>query len=296
MAEPSDVRPENPAGVPAPAPSPELPPDLEGILQNMQDIGTLVDQQYGPLKFTVDVGEGSFHVGLAPQFGKLEFRSLKMMDMALQVAIIATLRTLARYDLRAISWDEALSTMLQNPALEPAKHGVFRRKVLVRPPKRRLRSHSPLHPQVLAEIETWFADLVQDEGVLMDTKINTEVLSRILVETDVTIDSLKALLRKSERKSRVFFDIGVLRFPNKKEPYIKLYRIQLTAWIERKQYLGLVWKEDGALDGTYSAYDFYPCKDVLDVVQPQVQEQAAAEVEQLFETPYHHVKASKTPL
>lgn len=70
--------------------------------------------------------ESFLHVGLAPSFGKLNAESVKQMDEKLKICIASTMRTLEgikKKDDTSLEWDTVISTLMQNPILEPANEG-----------------------------------------------------------------------------------------------------------------------------------------------------------------------------
>jgi len=77
------------------------------------------------------------------------------------------------------------------------------------------------------EVESWFTNLISDDDVLRSTKIEINILAKIVEQTGATVDSFEAFFGKGEHHRKTMLDIGVLRFPNIDRPFFKLYRIKL---------------------------------------------------------------------
>ncbi|GJE88712.1 hypothetical protein PsYK624_047950 [Phanerochaete sordida] len=257
-------------------PPPYSPQDLEQDLAQLVDIGTRVEQEYAR-PYEVSSGRPPyFHVGLAPSLGLLTAPNLRMMDLTLLVAMKATLNTLANKNIETMTWEEAVALLRQNPALEDAGGSVFRQRTLLRRSKIRLHTQPDL--EVGSKVQLWFDDLIQDPDVLRDTRITAKVLAGIMTRTDIVIDSLRSLLRKTERKSKTLLDIGIIRFPSASNPIFRVYRIQLRVWVKHKISIGFVHSGSSGIEGVYNSCDFRPCRAILDFVDPQIRAQAVREV------------------
>lgn len=69
---------------------------------------------------------------------------------------------------------------------------------------------------------------IEDEDVLESTKIDINVLGRIVAQTGATVDSFEAFFAKSEHHEQTIIDIGVLRFPDIDHPFFKVYRNKIS--------------------------------------------------------------------
>jgi hypothetical protein len=54
------------------------------------------------------------------------------------------------------------------------------------------------------------------------TKIDIDVLAKIVAQTGATVDSFETLLYKKEKHEKTMVDIGILRFPDIDHPYFKV--------------------------------------------------------------------------
>ena len=78
-------------------------------------------------------------------------------------------------------------------------------------------------------------------------------------------------------------NIGVLRFPDVDNPYLKLYRIKLTAWSDCDRTL-FMQDDNNGITGTGECCikKFRPCKSEIRRMTKSVKEKAVMEAEALF--------------
>lgn len=70
--------------------------------------------------------------------------------------------------------------------------------------------------------------LISDNDVLEDTKIDIEVLAKIVAQTGATVNSFRSFVFKKESHEKNMIDIGVLRFPDPEHPYFQVTMISAT--------------------------------------------------------------------
>lgn len=229
------------------------------------------------------------HVGLAPAYGKLTSEAMKTMDKNLKVMISGTLRLLEkkRKELnRPLSWDDLLSTLMQNPLIDfddsEAGSKVDRTDKLIKPAVTNFFKISGApDPIVVREVETWFTNFIGDQDILDSTVIDIKIMARIVAQTGATIDSVAALIHKIEHHEKTLVDIGVLRFPDPDHPYFKIYRIRLTAWSVSSRYIA--WQEDSnGITGELNVRHFRPRKSIIDEMKKEVKDKAVEEAENIF--------------
>lgn len=63
---------------------------------------------------------------------------------------------------------------------------------------------------------------MSDPDVLNSTKIDINVLAKIVAQTGATVDSFESFFAKEEHHEQTLVDIGVLRFPDIDHPYFKV--------------------------------------------------------------------------
>lgn len=57
---------------------------------------------------------------------------------------------------------------------------------------------------------------------MQSTKIDVDVLAKIVAQTGATVDSFEAFFAKHEYHEKTLVDIGVLRFPDIDNPFFKV--------------------------------------------------------------------------
>ena len=68
----------------------------------------------------------------------------------------------------------------------------------------------------------WFTHLVQDQDVLLSTKIDINVMAGIVAKTGAAIEAINEIVYNKENQAKTIVDIGVLRFPDTSHPYFKV--------------------------------------------------------------------------
>jgi hypothetical protein len=249
----------------------------------LKGIGQLVKNfDFSKIDVTDKKKEDYLHVGLAPSFGKLDSESVKMVDDKLKVIIAGTMRALeARRKQGELSWDDVMSTLMQNPLLEPSDGKVDRADKLIKSGTNVFKFDGSPDAAIVKEVESWFVKLVQDKDVLDDTKIDIKVLAQIVAQTGATVDSFETFFYKSEHHEKTIIDIGVLRFPDIEKPYFKVYRIKLTAWSTSSRVL-MVQEDQNGITGEYNARNFRPRESVINGLKEETKKQAIEEANNLF--------------
>ncbi|KAI0740170.1 hypothetical protein C8Q76DRAFT_790639 [Earliella scabrosa] len=225
------------------------------------------------------------HVDLAPSFGTLNQQSVKEMDEELKVMIAGTVRLLESHRERnrnPMDWETINSLFMQNPLLEPVDAPVLRSEKLIKADKSFFKFNETPSRSVVEEVHSWFITFVGDEDVLRSTHINIDVMGKIVAQTGAAIDSFATLLYNKQLQEKTLIDIGILRFPDIKNPFFKVYRIQLTAWSESKRVATAVRLSNG-ITGVFNSRKFRPRKEVIKEMGPGVLQKAIDEAEALFD-------------
>ena len=64
--------------------------------------------------------------------------------------------------------------------------------------------------------------LIQDEDVLNSTKIDLDMMARIVAKSGAAVESLQTLLIARSFCEKTVIDIGFLRFPDLKNPFVRV--------------------------------------------------------------------------
>ncbi|KAJ2934433.1 hypothetical protein H1R20_g2687, partial [Candolleomyces eurysporus] len=192
--------------------------------------------------------EVSINVGLAPCYGTLR-NDHKHMDDALAVMIAESVSLLneARADGRKLDLDVVQSVFGQSASMVHCKEDSVEnyRDFLECNTKlfnNKGRNSAPIEA-VCDEIEGWFNELIQDKNVLDFTRLKgLSGVKDIVARHGVS-------QKKRGSWIKVFLDIGVLRFPDMENPFVRVYRIRLTAWATCKKNLGFIEKNRNGISG-----------------------------------------------
>lgn len=221
------------------------------------------------------------HCNLAASYGTLTSASIKELDENLKVMIAGTLRKMGK--LPDYNWDTVVSCMMQNPLLERIEDSLIHRAdKLIKKGSNFFKFSGEPDQTIVREVRTWFVNLIADDDVLKDTKIDIDFLADIVAQTGATVDSFLTLFGKHERHERDLVDIGILRYPEKTMPYFKLYRIKVTAWSDCTRIL-FAQDDSNGITGEYHCQKFKPCDEVIAKMKPAIIEKAVDEAESIFD-------------
>ena len=220
------------------------------------------------------------HCALAASYGTLTSESIKELDKELKVMIAGTLRKMEK--LPDYKWETVVSCMMQNPLLERMEDSLIHRAdKLIKKGSNFFKFSREPDKTVVREVHTWFVQLIQDDDVLKDTKIDVDFLAKIVAQTGATVDSFLTFFGKHERHERDIVDIGILRYPEKTMPYFKLYRIKVTAWSDCTRVF-FTQDDSNGITGEYHCQKFKPCAEVIAKMKPAIIEKAVTEADNIF--------------
>lgn len=158
------------------------------------------------------------------------------MDDELKIMMVAAMKYLDKVQER--SWEAVLATMLQNALLEPEGHIVARAEKLTKEGTNGFKSDGTAQADIVREVritclvvfhlltwqqvQRWLWELINDDDVMASTKIDGEVLGKIVAQVGATIDNFQTHFRKDQYHQKTVLDIGVLRFPDIEQPFFKV--------------------------------------------------------------------------
>lgn len=248
--------------------------------KGVKDVGDLVKNfDFSKINVKDSKSDEYLHTDLAPSYGKLK-PDLQKMDDELKIMIAGTMKTLAEQSDK--SWDAIQSTMMQNPFVEPFDEPIATTDALKKEDTNYFKTDGSPDANVVKEVKTWFSKLLSDDDVEKSTKIDIDVLAKIVAQTGATINSFETFWAKKERHEQTLIDIGVLRFPDYDKPYFKLYRIQLHAWSDSSRIV-FVQKDMNGITGTFNARKFRPRKSVIDNMTAKARQGAVNKANSMFE-------------
>ncbi|RXW18539.1 hypothetical protein EST38_g7315 [Candolleomyces aberdarensis] len=222
------------------------------------------------------------NVGLAPCYGTLR-KDHKGMDdkLAVMVAEIVNLLDEAQTRGEKLDWDTVQSIFMQSKSMvPPCKEDTVEnyRNFSERNTKlfnHKGRSSAPIEA-VCHEIEGWFNELIQDKNVLDFT-----ILKGLSGVKDI-VARHGVSQKKRGSWNKVFLDIGVLRFPDMENPFVRVYRIRLTAWATCKKNLSFIEKNRNGITGEYHSCVYKPRRELIAELSQKARDDAKRKLESFF--------------
>ncbi|NES03055.1 MAG: hypothetical protein F6K22_09440 [Okeania sp. SIO2F4] len=225
------------------------------------------------------------HCKLAASFGKLTKDSFKSMDEELKILLGATVKELQKTPCDQLSWDQVISIFSQNALMERMHDSEIHKsdKLIKNLGTSAFNTDGSPDPAIVEEVHGWFKKLLNnDQDILNDTKIDIDMLAMIVAQSGATINSFESFFAKDEYHKRKVVDIGILRFPDIDHPFVKVYRIQLTAWSHSSRVL-FVQHDSNGITGEFNAIQYKPRESVIGKLKQETIEKATAEAESLFD-------------
>lgn len=224
------------------------------------------------------------HTEIAPSFGgPLEKELLKDLDDKLKVMIAGTLMGLGKLPKK--NWTEIMSHMMQTSFLNAEPSVVHQANKLVKSSATdfKLDGNGSEHDiATVKEVQMWFEKLVNDEDVVANTRIDFDVLAAVVAQAASAIESFFALHEKKEIEQPLI-DISVLRFPDAKRPYFKLYNLKITAWVDSSRTLW-VGEDKNGLTGKFTSRIFRPRDTVIDSMNETARANAVAKTDEMIDS------------
>ncbi|RXW14270.1 hypothetical protein EST38_g11586 [Candolleomyces aberdarensis] len=124
-------------------------------------------------------------------------------------------------------------------------------------------------------VSDWVYRLIgNDEAVRRVIEISIEEIQKIVSHTGSDANS---------SLEKTFLDVGVLRFPDIANPYIRVYHIQLTAWAECRKVYIYARRNSNGVDGEYHMREYKPREKVIEGLAKDLQMIAISEGEKLIQ-------------
>jgi hypothetical protein len=222
---------------------------------------------------------------LASSFGTLNKESVKMMDEKLQILIAGTVRELQKIPSSQLSWDKVISTFNQNSLMERIGGSDINKsdKLIKDHGTGAFRFDGSPNAAIVKEVESWFIKLLgNDQDVVNDTKIDIQMLAKIVAGSGASVSSFEAFFAKKEYHEKTVVDVGILRFPDFENPFVKVYRIKLIAWSDCSRVL-FVQNDKSGITGEFNSVKYKPRESVISELKSVTKQKAVAEAESLFD-------------
>ncbi|XP_024537194.1 uncharacterized protein LOC112348596 [Selaginella moellendorffii] len=253
-----------------------------GAFGSLKEIGDIVANfDFSKIDVRSKTAEDYLHTNLTPSFGGLNAETVKKMDEVLKVCIAGTTDLLAKVPPKERTWEKVNSMFMQNPLVEPMGDGISRADKFLNKSSNDFKFDRSPDAVIVRAVQTWFVNLIADEDVLKSTKIDIEVLGRIVAQSGAAINSFKTFFANDEHHEKTIIDIRVLMYPDIQNPYFKVYRIKLFAWSD--SYRILYHQEDSnGITGEFTFRKFKPRKEVIENMNPDAKKKAVEAADNIF--------------
>jgi hypothetical protein len=155
-----------------------------------------------------------------------------------------------------ISWDTLQNILAQCPVIEADQNITYGEE-----------TYSGKFSET--DVSTWFYDFVKihDSDVLDASRIHSPEINEVIqFVANQSVDF--HVFSKSVSSSSSLLDIGMIRFPTKKDPFVKLYRLQLKGTFSGKRFMMVFTSgEERILTATVTSCKYYPRDDLLRHIQ-----------------------------
>lgn len=254
---------------------------LTNVFGKQGDVGGFIQNfDFSKMDVRDETKDDYCHTQLAPSFGKLNKTNLAELDEKLKIMIAGTMKTLAKQTDK--SWPAVVAAMTQNPLLEPDATEIARADKLIKSGVSAFKFDGSPDHGICREVNTWFVNLIKDDDVLQSTKIDINVLARIVAQTGAAIETFEQFFAKNARHEKTMIDIGVLRFPDIDRPYFKLYRIKVSAWSDCSRIL-FVQEDKNGITGEFNSRIFRPRASVMAGMTDDARKKAIQEANAMFD-------------
>lgn len=218
--------------------------------------------------------------GIAPSFGKISSDTIQKLDDELKVIISGTTKAIG--DLKNKSWENVISTLQQNPLLEPFDQGIQRSDKLIKDTGVSFfKFDGSPDDAVVREVHTWFSNLVNDDDILASTGIDIHILADIVAATGSAVRNFETFFYADEKCEQTLIDVGVLRYPDIDQPYFKVYRLRLTAWRDCTRII-FAQSDKNGITGELNVRRYKPRDSVISGLKEETKKRAIEEAEALF--------------
>ncbi|XP_036359892.1 uncharacterized protein LOC115212730 isoform X4 [Octopus sinensis] len=201
-----------------------------------------------------------YHCDLAQSYGNLTHTIFEEMDNELKVMIGASKISLDRLhkeaNEREVKFEEYVATLTQNPFLETAEDGAFFNQDFQGFESFGI-STGGYDRAIAEQARSWFINLVQDKDILDSSKIEIEDFVNIVSASGAAVECFATLFYKKIRVERRVVDLGVVRYPDLENPFLKMYQLKIAAYRSSTRLLFLEKKQSG-IGGSIYIRKFVP--------------------------------------
>ena len=171
------------------------------------------------------------------------------------------LRKLCNTEGADMSWESLQAILAQCPVLKADQDRVYGEKTFSREANEEFSE---------TDVSTWLYDFINrhDSDVLDASRIHDQEIRQVIkFVRDQSVGF--TLFSKDVSNSYDLIDIGMIRFPTKKDPFVKLYRLQLKGTFSGKGFMMIFTKENRSITVSMSSQKYYPRDELLQRMLPE---------------------------
>lgn len=221
------------------------------------------------------------HTKLAYSFGSLTDPGLKDIDNELKKMIGVVSKTIK--SMPSPTWNQVKSKFSQSPFFKIRRNSykhisdTYRHNTGLT-----VDIDGSPDGEIVKEVKDWFNNtlLGGDNDIIHSTKININSFANIVAATGVAVTGIN-LIYGSERRDKTILDIGVVRFPDRDTPCVKVYRIKLHAWSDSTRVFFIEDNTNG-IDGEFDCIEFEANSKAMERLTGRLGEAADNEAMNLF--------------
>jgi len=233
-----------------------------------------------PDKDDCPYGEVYIQTAMAKEFGKGEELSdwVKALDKEMSIASFYAVKELktAVKEKKKLDWEFVVSIMNNADGITqvPGSHKKVYETLDVSEGMSWFKFDGSPDASKINTIKTWFKQkLIGTDPKIYDNSLIVQNgalnrLAKIAAETGAAVDSVEHFFANHDSKQDKVLEIGVIRFPIKEEPFIKLFRIQIFAWFCSDRVL-MVQKDQAGFDLELDVMHFKPVQAVVDKISDE---------------------------
>lgn len=174
---------------------------------------------------------------LAPQFAAKQSGAVRGADDELVTAISAAADGVEALDPAARSWEAVVGAVAKSSVLGPRASGTASQEKDFVVQRDKWFAKSDQRNKVYTEARNWLATVVDDPDILAARgEIDLQSISAIVGGGER--HGPDSLVFKSNANGKRLLDVGMVRYPDPENPYIKVYRLELSAWHESTVVMG----------------------------------------------------------
>ena len=186
-------------------------------------------------------------------------------------AVSIQLRKLCDTQGADMSWESLEAILAQCPVLEPDQDRVYGEETI-----------NGEFSEV--DVNTWLYDFINkhDSDVRDAARIHDQEIRRVInFVREQTVEF--NVFSKAVSTSTNLIDIGMIRFPTKNDPCVKLYRLQLRGQFVGKKFM-MVFSSgvNRSITASVSSHKYYPRNELLQRIQPDAVKNTLEKFESMF--------------